>query len=218
MADKTAQRTEDFLTLYTTTLLEVPFAGAKLGLGMGQEREVMEAAWKGYDAWVRLLSVSLDDLYRNPVFGNFVARSLDQWLRWQRLSQAMSGAFFAAFWPAVGLPTAATVQALHEELSTLSIHLKTQDATIHTLRAELRSLQTRSEEMSFLTTGLPTQNRNSQGHDQLIEQPTSVSARRNGNGAVHNGHSGMRTALQKKLTNGHAAKNGNKTHAARPLH
>ncbi|MGH9428983.1 MAG: hypothetical protein ACRD2L_22080, partial [Terriglobia bacterium] len=95
MTDKTTQRMEDLLTVYTSTLLDVPFAGAKLGFGVGQDKEVLEAAWKGYDAWVRLISTSIDDLYRNPLFGNFIARSLDQWLRWQRLSQAMTGAFFA---------------------------------------------------------------------------------------------------------------------------
>lgn len=213
MADKTAQRMGDLLTLYKTTLLDLPLAGTKRGLGMGQEKDVVEAAWKGYDAWVRLANASMDDLYRNPLFGDLLARSLDGWLRWQRLSQAMAGAFFAALWPAVGLPTAAALQALHEDLQSLDTHVKTQDAAVRTLRAELQALATLRQELPSVTTttGHSTQRARETISIELAKRHMALPAQRNGdgNGTTHNGngatHNGTRALLQKKLANGHAA-------------
>lgn len=138
MAEKTQHHVADLMTLYTATFFEFPLAGVKWGWGVGEEQEVAEAAWKGYDAWVRLTSASIDDLYRNPLFGDLMARSLDGVLRWQRLSQALVGPF-AGLWPAVGLPTAAAVQVLHEEVQSLTARLKAQDAQIQALGEELRS-------------------------------------------------------------------------------
>jgi hypothetical protein len=140
MAEKTQRNVADLMTMYTAAFFEFPLAGAKWGWRLGEEQEVVEAAWKGYDAWVRLTSASIDDLYRNPLFGELMTRSLDRDLRWQRLSQALVSAFFAGLWPAVGLPTAAAVQALHEEVQSLTTRLKIQDAQIQALCAELRSL------------------------------------------------------------------------------
>lgn len=193
---------------------------------MGREKEVVEAAWQGYDAWVRLANASMDDLYRNPVFGDLLARSLDRWLRWQRLSQAMTGAFFAALWPAMGLPTAAAVQALHEDLHSLDTrlkaqaapgqtlraldtHVKTQDAAVQALRAEMHALETLRQELRSKTADHSTQatQATQSPREQISIEPAerraALPARRNGNGAVHNG---TRAAVHKKLANGHAAK------------
>src|SRR5271154_6680625 len=40
-------------------------------------------------------------------------------LKWQRLGSAMTGAFFAALWPAVGLPSAAELTELRAEVGAL---------------------------------------------------------------------------------------------------
>ena len=170
MADKTAQKLEDLLTLYKATLVDLPLAGARWGWGMGEEKEVVEAAWKGYDAGVRLASTSVDDLYRDAVVSDFMARSLDGWLRWQRLSQAAASAFFAALWPAVGLPTAAAVQALSEELRSVDTRLKAQDVALQTLRAEL---------LSLMTDLLPAQRPESKVHTELVEQLAAMPAQKN---------------------------------------
>jgi hypothetical protein len=93
-------------------------------LGIGNEKEITETAWKGYDAWVRLATATIDNLYRIPLFGEVVARSLDATLRWQRLSNALVGASFAGLWPVIGLPTAAAVQGLRAEVQTLHEELR----------------------------------------------------------------------------------------------
>jgi hypothetical protein len=110
---------EDLVTVYKALLLDLPLTSVKWGLGLGKEKEVTEAAWRGYDAAVRLATAAVDNLYRTPLFGEAVARSLDSMLRWQRLSNALVGTWFAGLWPAVGLPTAAAVQGLRAEVQAL---------------------------------------------------------------------------------------------------
>src|SRR5574341_1019169 len=112
MAEKTQPKVADLMTMWQATFLELPLAGVKWGWGVGQEQEVTETAWKGYDAWVRLASASVDELYKNSLFGETTARALDSVLRWQRLSQAVVSTVATSLWSVVGLPTAATVQAL----------------------------------------------------------------------------------------------------------
>jgi hypothetical protein len=201
MADKTVQKREDLLTMYTATLFAFPLAGTPWGFGVGQEKKVAETAWKGYDAWVRLASASIDDLYRTPLFGDVLGRALDRWVRWQRLNQGVVGTFFAALWPTVGLPTAAAVQALHEELSSLDIRLQAQDATAQTRRGELRALQTLREELRFLTAEFPTQRQELRAERE--ERRAALPVQSNGNGA---GTYTARAGRHKKLANGHGAK------------
>src|SRR5713226_8365932 len=140
MAEKTQHTAANLMTMWEAAFFEFPIAGVKWGWGVGKEQEVAEAAWKGYDAWVRLANAQVDELYRNPLFGDLAARFLDRGLRWQRFSNVLADTFFAGLWPAVGLPTAAAVQALPEELRSLTVRLKAQDAQIHALRAEFRVL------------------------------------------------------------------------------
>jgi hypothetical protein len=132
MAEKIPQGVADLLTVYKTLLLDLPLAGGKWGLGIGKEKEVAEAAWKGYDAGVRAATAAIDTLYRTPLFGRVLGRSFTGMLRWPRLGKALSGALFTGLWRTVGLPTAAEaqalqseIQALHEELRSLTAHLPT---------------------------------------------------------------------------------------------
>ena len=179
MAAKTSQHAEDLVTIYQTLFLDLPLAGARWGLGIKGAKETVEVAWKGYDAWVRFTSASLDEIYHNPLFAAVVARSLDGWLRWQQLSTALAGAFFAGLWPAVGLPKTTEIQALHVE--------------VRALREEVRSL----------TANLfPAQSKESKVHAELAEQLEVLPARLNGNGTVTN----LQAGLQKKPPGGHTAK------------
>jgi hypothetical protein len=110
---------EDLATVYRSLFVDLPLASARWGLGMGEEKEVAEAAWAGYDAAVRLSTTAVDNLYRTPVFGDFTSRSLDGLLRWQRFGNAFAGVLFAGLWQTVGLPTAAETHALREEIQAL---------------------------------------------------------------------------------------------------
>jgi hypothetical protein len=83
------------------------------------EQDLQQAGWKAYDAWVQLLNESANGLYNSPAVGSSVGRSMEASLKWQRLGSAMTGAFFAALWPAVGLPSAAELTELRAEVGAL---------------------------------------------------------------------------------------------------
>jgi hypothetical protein len=91
----------------------------KRSLGLAEEKETAETAWKAYDTGVRLATAAIDNLYRTPLFGDATARSLDLFLQGQRLSAAFSGAVFTGLWNTIGLPTAAETQALRAEIQAL---------------------------------------------------------------------------------------------------
>ena len=130
----------DAMTMWTSAFLEVPWAGAQWGWGIGKEQKVTEAVWKGYDAWVRLTSTTIDGIYKNSLFGTSVATSLDRTLRWQRLGQAWVSTASANLWPALSLPTAATVEAVQEEVQSLSTRRRVQDTHIQALLTEIHLL------------------------------------------------------------------------------
>jgi hypothetical protein len=140
MAKQGQSYATDLMAIYKATLFELPLAGVKWGLGIGKEREAAEAAWSGYDAWVRVTTATIDDVYRSSLFGSTIARTLNQTLRWQRLSQAVVSVVSASLWPALGVPTAATVQATYDEVQSLTAQLKVQYAHLRALRAEVHAL------------------------------------------------------------------------------
>ncbi len=133
------QGMEDFATAYKALFFDLPLAGVKWGLGLGGEKETRKKAWQGYDATVRLATGNIDNLYRTPVFGEVMARSVDVIMRWQRVRSAMTGAFFAGMWQAVGLPTAEEVRALRSEVQGLREEVRTQRVGIQVKRKEAQA-------------------------------------------------------------------------------
>lgn len=83
----------DFAALQEALCLALPVASVRRDLGVRREKEATEAAWRAYDAGVRLLTTSIDSVYRNPVFGESVAMLSESFLQWQRLSTALTGTF-----------------------------------------------------------------------------------------------------------------------------
>ncbi len=108
-------------------MVEIPFVAARSMFERDGEqapqqdlkKDVQQAGWKAYDAWVQLLNESANGLYNSPEVGSAVGRSMESSLKWQRLGSAMTGAFFAALWPAVGLPSAAELTELRAEVGAL---------------------------------------------------------------------------------------------------
>ena len=86
----------------------------------------------------------------------------------------LAGTFFAGLWPAVGLPTAAAVQALTEELQSLASRLRAQDLQIQALRGELRSL----------ASDLPTQRKRPAPVAKLDAPLKALADKRNGHRTV----------------------------------
>ena len=112
----------NWLAVYKTLFLDLPLVGVRQVLETGKGKEAAEAVWKNYDEGVRLATVAIDNLYRDPRFGEVVDRALQEMLRWQRWSNAVSGAFFSRLWPPSDLPTATEVRELVRALRAFSEH------------------------------------------------------------------------------------------------
>jgi hypothetical protein len=104
--------------------VDLPIAAAKRLVGSTDERELHEAGWKAYDAAVAIANDATNRIFTNPTVAGLTSRSLEAAVRWQRLSNALAGAFFSALWPSIGIPTATEVQAAREELNEVRDELR----------------------------------------------------------------------------------------------
>jgi hypothetical protein len=75
-----------------------------------------EVAWKTYDSIVGFAKQTTDGMFSNASVGQLLGGTIDLMLRWQRFNTAVAGAFFGAFWPAIGLPTAPEVAAMRADI------------------------------------------------------------------------------------------------------
>jgi hypothetical protein len=143
MAEKQmTQTTEDLTTIYKTLFFDLPLAGVKWGMGIGAEKETTETAWKAYDASVRLAASAIDNLYRSPLFSQVASRTLTDALRWQRVGNAVSGTVLTGLWRTLGVPTAAEVQGLSDQVRVLETRLA-QKKDVQAVLEQLRTLQVR---------------------------------------------------------------------------
>jgi hypothetical protein len=134
MAKEAASGMNDMLfTALRTLLVDLPSVTVKRGLGIADRRAVADTAWKGYDASIRLGTVSIERLYGNGLFGALLGGSVHALVRLQRLNNAVMGAFFTALWRAADLPTASEVSFLREELRALAAGVSAQGQRIEAL-------------------------------------------------------------------------------------
>ena len=141
------------------TLLELPVATVKRVVSQDKENEneraMYEAGWKAYDAFVGLTNEATKQIYSSRRFTEFAGRSIDTFVRWQRFSNAVSGAIFNSLWPAIGLPTATEVEGVREDIRALREEL----AASRVVEQAARQAQIRRPSRERITsTTLPSSN------------------------------------------------------------
>ena len=109
----------DAMKVYKSLFFDLPVAGIRQGLGLADDTEATTSAWGGYDSMVRLASQGIDNLYRTPQFAEATARTLDRFLRWQQVSNALTKTVLTGLTQAAGLPSANETRALQAEIRTL---------------------------------------------------------------------------------------------------
>lgn len=122
-ASSTSQGTQDLMTISQALFRDLPVVAVRWGFGLGDEKAATEAAWKIYDASVRVAATAIDALYRTPLFSDTVSNSANQLLRWQRMGNAVNRVLLTGFWQMLGVPTAAEIQALAEQVHMLEAHM-----------------------------------------------------------------------------------------------
>jgi hypothetical protein len=90
----------------------------------GIDRQLHELGWKAYDTVVAAANNATNRVYTSPAAGQVLGGAIDFVLRWQRFNAAVTGAFFAALWPAVGLPSAAEVEAIRSDVRSMREELR----------------------------------------------------------------------------------------------
>jgi hypothetical protein len=97
-------------------LVDLPVAAARRLLRDGGELELNEAGWKAYDAALLITNGAAARILSSPAFGALAGRTFGMAIGLQRLNAATAGAVFATLWPGVGLPTAAEIDSMRDEL------------------------------------------------------------------------------------------------------
>jgi hypothetical protein len=117
---------EELFTIPNAFFFDLPLANARWGLGRGTEKEVTEALWRGYDAWVCVATALVDGVSHNMAsYDNRSFRFFTDWLlRWQRLSNALTGVFFTKLRQATGLATAAGIHSLSTQVEALRAEIR----------------------------------------------------------------------------------------------
>src|SRR5262249_17005060 len=132
-------------TVYKTLFFDLPLAGAKWGMGLGAEKQTTETAWPAYDAGVRLATTAVDKLFPSSLFSEAGRRTLPPALRWQRIGNAVGGTVLAGLWRTLGVPTAAEVRGLSDQLQALETRLAqlAHKKDVQPILEQLRALQAR---------------------------------------------------------------------------
>jgi hypothetical protein len=131
MSSRASRVVEELAKFARAAWFELPLAAAKRVIGAGDEKNLTEAGWKTYDAWVRLANEATNELYANRLFGDLTGRSMESMLRVRRVGDALASAFFGNLWPAVGLPTASEIRALRDEVMALREETRANADTRH---------------------------------------------------------------------------------------
>jgi len=116
---------DEILKLAQCLMPEPPTAKVKRVIAESQtDRQAHEMAWTAYDTVVGAANEVTNRLFTSPAVGNVLGGAIDIVLRWQRFNAAVAGAFFAALWPAVGLPAASDVEAIRIDVRSLREELR----------------------------------------------------------------------------------------------
>lgn len=119
MSVKPLQFVNDIVKFCEAAWFDLPMAAAGRITGRVDEKGLTEAGWKAYEAWVNLANEAANRLYADPAFGQATGRTFEAALRLQRIGDALTSAFFANLWPAIGLPTQSHINALRDEVIAL---------------------------------------------------------------------------------------------------
>lgn len=149
---QTTPELKDLLTVYRNFFVDLPLTWVGQRLGLKEEQETVAIGWKGYDAGVRLANSGLDSLYRNPLSGKVMGRSLEVLLRWQQINKTVAGAFFTTVWRSVGLPTTDETQALRAQVQALREELRAQSNSLTVRPKESQTSAQQGEVLSQVPT------------------------------------------------------------------
>jgi hypothetical protein len=139
MSAKKSQLVEELTKFGEALWIELPFAAGMRLAGQSDEDGLREAAWKTYDAWIRLANEATNRVYASSLIGSISGRLMVTALQAKRVGDALTSAVFGNLWPAIGIPTASEILALREEVAGLRDEIRASAAARdewHTMRPQ----------------------------------------------------------------------------------
>jgi len=111
--------TDGPLKLAEVAVIDLPAAATLRVFKLEKENELYSAGWKAYEAATSVVTELTNRAYANRTIGRVGANFLERVLKTQRVADAVSGAFFSALWPSLGLPTGDDIEALRRDVKSL---------------------------------------------------------------------------------------------------
>jgi len=124
------------LALAEVALIDLPAAVTLRAFKAETDSDLYKAGWKAYEAATGVVTDLTNRAYANRSVTKVSARMIENSLRTQRFVDALSGAFFSALWPSLGLPMASDIEALRRDVKALREEVR---ATAYQRQAELES-------------------------------------------------------------------------------
>ncbi len=113
------------LALAEVALIDLPAAATLRAFKAETDGELYKAGWKAYEAATSMVTELTNRAYANRSIAKVGARMIESTMKTQRVVDAFAGAFFSAFWPSVGLPTASDIEALRRDVKSLREEIRT---------------------------------------------------------------------------------------------
>lgn len=124
MEQKNSQLAGAVTNLAEATLIDLPLLTIGRLFDRSFSDDLRKTGWKAYDAGIAIATELTNRVYSSRRVGRVSGRTLDASLKVRRLADAGSGAFFAALWPMIGLPTASEMRRLTDEIESLREQLR----------------------------------------------------------------------------------------------
>jgi hypothetical protein len=124
------------LALAEVALIDLPAAVTLRAFKAETDSDLYKAGWKAYEAAAGVATDLTNRAYANRSVTKFSARMIENSLKTQRFVDALSGAFFSALWPSLGLPMASDIEALRRDVKALREEVR---ATAYQREAVLES-------------------------------------------------------------------------------
>ena len=124
MAQNNSRLADAVTSLAEAVLIDLPLFAIGRSFDRSFSDDLHHTAWRAYDASVAISTDLTNRMYRSRRFGRVSGPALDASLKAYRLADAASGAFFAALWPMVGLPTASEIRRLSDKIESLREQLR----------------------------------------------------------------------------------------------
>jgi len=119
MNEQKSQLTDGLMKLAEVAVIDLPAAATLRAFNREKENELYGAGWKAYEAATSVVTELTNYAYANRTIGRVGANLLERMLKTQRIADAVAGAFFAALWPSLGLPTADDIDSLRRDVKSL---------------------------------------------------------------------------------------------------